>query len=352
MKKLLLSLLITSTSFVGAQVLQSEDFNGLTLGDVGTDLTGVTAGQGDFFTLSSNGAVPTTGTNSGTTNFQVVTTGNESTQGMKITSSNGNKGSRFMWKDGLLDAWDARTEGNEIIQVEYDLFTGPTTTSTAQVGARLYGTDDSVTPAVARTLNGFVYTMNTRVLSGVSYLNNGGTYGTYLITLVTGGLILDANTWYRIGFAYDTTTGETIWKASTAYTGLPEANWAGPFVPDELDFISSVPTTNTVASDFIFDNYNVTATDVESLLGVNQVTEKVNFTVSPNPATSMVSVNSSVNASINAVEMFDLNGRMVKSVKVDNLSNINVNIADLASGVYLMKITSETGITTKKIIKE
>ena len=234
MKKLLLSLLIASTSFVGAQVLQSDDFNGLTLGDVGTDLTGATVGQGDYFTVSSNGAVPTTGTNSGTTNFQVVTTGFETSQGMKITSSNGNKGSRFLWKDGLLDAWDLRDSGNEIIEVEYDLFTGPVTTSTAQVGARLYGTDDSVTPAVARTLNGFVFTKNTRVLQGVCYLNNAGTYGTYLVTLVTGGLILDADTWYRIGFAYDTTTGETIWKASTAYTGLPAANWAGPFIPDEL----------------------------------------------------------------------------------------------------------------------
>ena len=88
------------------------------------------------------------------------------------------------------------------------------------------------------------------------------------------------------------------------------------------------------------------------MLGVNQVTEKVNFTVSPNPASSVVSVNSSVNTSINAIEMFDLNGRMVKSVKVDNLSNTSVNIADLATGVYMMKITSETGIATKKIIKE
>jgi hypothetical protein len=352
MKKLLLLLLISSTSFVGAQTLQSEDFNGLTVGDVGTDATGLTAGQGLYFTATSNGTAPTTGSNAGNSNFQVVTAGFGGTNGLKITSSNGNKGSRFMWKDGLDLAWAGRTVGNEIIEVEYDMFTGPATTSTAQVGARLYGTDNGVTPAVTRTLNGFVYNMNTRILQGVAYLNNGGTYGTYLITLATGGLILDANTWYRIGFAYDTTTGETIWKASTVYTGLPVANWAGPFDPEELDFVSAVPTTNAVASDIYFDGVTVKATPEEALLGVGSVAQKVNFTVSPNPASAMVSINSSVNASINNVEIFDLNGRMVQSVKTDNLSSVNVNIADLAVGVYMMKITSDAGISTKKIIKE
>jgi hypothetical protein len=352
MKKLLLLLLISSSSYIGAQTLQEDNFNTLTLGDVGTDNTGLTAGQGGYFTSTSNGAAPTTGSNSSTTNFQVVASGNETTQGLKITSSNGNKGSRFLWKDGLLDAWALRVEGNEIIEVEYDFFTGPATTSTAQSGVRLYGTDDTVTPAVARVLNGYVYNANTRVLQGVAYLNNAGTFGTFLITLTTGGLILTADTWYRAGFAYDTTTGETTWKVATVYTALPAANWAGPFVPDEVDFVSAVPTTNAAASDFIVDNYTVKATESEALLGVSTVAQKVNFTVSPNPANDFVSINSSVNTSISNVEMFDLNGRLVKSVKVDNLSSTSVNINDLSTGVYMMKITSENGIVSKKVIKQ
>lgn len=351
MKKLLLLLLLSSSAYVGAQTLQSDDFNGLTLGDVGTDVTGATAGQGGFFTATSNG-VSTTGTNAGTTNFQVVTTGNATTQGLKITSSNGNKGSRFLWKDGLLDAWGLRAAGNDIIEVEYDFFTGAATTSTAQSGVRIYGTDDSVTPAVERVLNGYVYTANTRVLQGVCYLNNVGTYGTYLITLGDAPLVLDANTWYRAGFAYDTTSGETIWKVGAVYTGLPDTNWAGPFVPNEVDFVSSVPTTNAAASDMIFDNYTVKATPLEALLGLGSVAQKANFTVSPNPASAMVSISSSVSTQISNIEIFDLNGRMVKSVKVDNLSVTNVDITNLTTGVYMMKITSDNGISTKKVIKE
>jgi hypothetical protein len=354
MKKFLLLSLVLSSSFASAQIIQSEDFNGLTIGDIGTDVTGAAAGQGGWFTVTSNGATPTTGTNSGNSNFQVVASGFDATNGLKIVSSNGNKGNRFMWKDGLDTAWGARTEGNEIIEVEYDFYTGPATTSTAQVGLRLYATDDSVDPVATRTVNGFVYTMNTRVLQGVAYLNNAGTYGTYLINLAAApGLVLTADTWYRIGFAYDTATGETIWRASTVYTGLPEANWAGPFPSiTELDFVSVAPTTNAAASDAIFDNLIVEATPVEALLGVNPVNEVATFSVFPNPSTNNFTITSSNSLTINGVEMYDINGRTVKSMKLDNLTSANVNISDLAPGVYMVKISSENGSTTQKVVKQ
>lgn len=354
MKKLLLLLLISSSSFITAQVIQADDFEALTVGNVGTDATGVTSGQGSYYTLTSNGTAPTTGTNSGNSNFQIVTTGNNATKGLKITCSNGNKGNRFMWKDGLGTAWSGRTTGNNIIEVEYDMFTGPATTSTAQVGVRLYGTDNTVTPSVTRTLNGFVYNMDTRILQGVCYLNNSGTYATYLITLTTGGLILSPNTWYRIGFAYDTITGETIWKASTVYTGLPAANWAGPFAPNELDFVSTVPTTpaNAIASDMTFDNLSVKATPTEALLGINsnQLTDN-SFSVYPNPAINVINFSNTVNAVVKSIELADLNGRVIKSLKI-NAPEGQISVSDLGTGIYMMKITSDQGVAVKKIVKQ
>lgn len=353
MKKLLLLTMISSFSFVNAQLLQNDNFNTLTVGNIGTDATGATAGQGGWFTSTTNGAAPTTGTNAGVSNFQVVTTGNTSTQGLKIVSSNGNKGSRSMWKSGLDTAWGTRTEGNEIIEVEYDLFTGPSTTSTAQVGARLYGLDATVTPAATRTLNGFVYTMNTRVLDGVSYLNNAGTYGTYLITLGAAPLVLDENTWYRIGFAYDTTTGETIWRTPTVFTGLPEANWAGPFDPVQMNFVSAVPTTpaNSAVSDITFDNLTIRATDQVSLGVVKTVVSENNFSVFPNPTNNVINFSNNVNATVNTIEIFDLNGRIIKSIKI-NATEGQVSVSDLSAGMYMMKISTDSGIVTKKIVKQ
>lgn len=352
MKKILLLAGLLSFSFVNAQVLQSDDFNTLTVGNVGTDITGATAGQGDWLTASSNGAAPTTSINADASNFQIIAEGSEGTNGFKIVSPDGNKGSRYMWKDGLVTEWDNRELGNDIIQVEYDFYTGSATTSTAQVGVRLYGMDNTVTPAVSRTLNGFVYTMNTRVLQGVMYLNNAGTFGTYLLTLGAAALTLEPETWYRMGFSYDTTTGETIWKLddNVTYIGSPAAYWTGPFDVEEIDFVSVAPTTNAVESDAIFDGFIARADFEENLLNVAEVVTEATFSVYPNPAKDVINVSNTMNLVVNSIVLTDLNGRVVKSQKV-NAMDAQVSISDLATGVYMMNVNTDQGSVTKKIIK-
>lgn len=346
MKKLLLSAVLLSASFAGAQVLDYQDFNSLTLGDVGTDILGETPGQAGFYTAATNGADPTTSTNAGNSNFQIVADGFEGS-GLMITGPDGNKGNRFMWQDGLVDLWATRTEGNEIIEVEYDLYTGPASASTGQVGIRLYGTDDIVT----RVLNGFVFNVGTKVLQGVAYLNNAGTFNTFLINLAAApGLVLDADTWYRIGFSYDTTTGETIWKASTVYTGLPEANWAGPFPVEEIDYVFAVPNTNAEAVAVTFDNVMVEATPEEALLGTGEVILPSEFSIYPNPAVNFINIANTQN--VNSVVIADMNGRTVKSASFENRTEVQMNISDLARGIYMMTVSSDNGSMTKKIVKQ
>ena len=360
MKKILLLSFVFSISFVNAQVIQSEDFNGLTLGEVGTDITGATAGQGGFYTGSSNGAAPTTTTNAGNSNFEIIADGTEGSNALRIVSPNGDKGSRLMFKDGLDTAWAARDTGNDIIMVEYDLYTGPATTSNAQVGVRLYGLDNSVTPAVRRVLNGFVYATATGVLSGVMYLNNSGTFGTYLLTLGAANtpLVLDPETWYTVGFAYDTTSGETIWKinSTSTYIGAPAAYWTGPFDIQRLDLISVVPAgtptlpANAIASDMVVDNLLVRADFEENLLNVATVVNEATFSVYPNPANSVINISNTMNVVMNSVVLTDLNGRTVKSQKLDTV-DAQINVSDLATGIYMMNVNTDQGSITKKIIK-
>jgi hypothetical protein len=75
------------------------------------------------------------------------------------------------------------------------------------------------------------------------------------------------------------------------------------------------------------------------------------FSVYPNPASNVVNV-SNIDALVNNVALTDLNGRTVKTVKFNGVSDAQVNIADLASGVYLMTISSDRGTTIKKVVKE
>lgn len=347
MKKTLLYLLISIPFFTEAQTLASENFNSLTIGNVGTDITGATAGQNSWFTLSSNGTGTTTSTNASNANFQISASGNSSSNGLLIQGPNGNNGARFMWKNGLPSAWSSRVTGNNIIEVEYSFYTGASTTSTVQSGVRLYGIDGTSD----RVLCGYVYNSNTRLLQGVAYLDNAGTFGTFLITLQTGGLILNADTWYKIGFGYDTTTGEPYWKFnSNPSVSVNSANFSGPFTPTEVDFVMAAPTTNSASSNIIFDNYLAKAVSTDTLLENANFASTVDFSVYPNPSNDVVNISNSTNAIISTIEMTDLNGRVVKNVSL-NATEGQVNISDLSTGVYMMNVSSDQGSITKKIIK-
>ena len=75
------------------------------------------------------------------------------------------------------------------------------------------------------------------------------------------------------------------------------------------------------------------------------------FLVTPNPANDFVNISNSENIKVSNIKITDLNGRVVKQKNFDNVSNINLNVSDLSSGVYMININTNEGSTVKKIIK-
>lgn len=351
MKKTLLfgGLLLTSFG-INAQVLQSDNFDAVPVGNVSSDITGATAGAGGFYVLASNGAAPTTGTNASAASVRIVASG-QAGNGLLIESSNGDKGSRFVLKPGLDTAWDTRTSGNNVIQLEFDFYTGPASTSTTQNGATIYGEDGTT----LRSLGGFVYVPSTKQLSGVAYLKNGVTFGTYLVGLGATSatpIVLADNTWYRLGVSYNTANGQVVWKGpGFDNVSIAAANYAGPFAPVEARFTSLTPATNTTSAQQSYDNYVVTAVPTSNLLNVREVASLMSLNVFPNPSNGIVNISNSENALLNNVSVTDLNGRTVKNVQLNGATEAQINISDLSAGVYMMNISSDQGSVTKKIVK-
>jgi len=347
MKKTLLisGLLLGSFFSLNAQVLESQNFNALTIGNVGTATTGDVAGQGGYFTFIDAG-----GTNASNSSFQIVTDAAPGRQNvLQIIGSNAATGTRLMFKDGLNDAWGSRTAG-EIIQLEFSFFTGPVTTSTSTLRPAIFGADGN-------PIGGFNFAMNTKILQGYAWgdFNDTGTPGPYVITLGAAPVVLPANTWVKVGFAYDTLDGRFQWKCNDV---TPAVNGGldgdGGYEPDEFDilyFASAQATTNAVSSTVKFDDYSLTAVPAINLLSVDKVVADNNFSVYPNPATNVVNIKSSVNTSMQTVSITDLNGRTVKTNTVSG-NEAQINISDLASGVYMMNINSDEGSVTKKIVKK
>ncbi|MBA5246252.1 T9SS type A sorting domain-containing protein [Marnyiella aurantia] len=326
MKKILLSTaLIVVATVANSQTLMTENFETLTVGNVSADATGLTPGQGGW---SINGP--------SVADFQIISSGTD--KDLQITGAAGDAtSSRYMWKDGLAALWAARTPGNNIIQIEYDFFTGPTSTSKNTVGMELYNT------AYAKYLGGFRMRADTKVLNGI-YTTAAG-INPSLVNLGATPVVLPANQWVRVGWAYNSTTGLITFKGP----GF-EGTIAGA-VSDiyELDFtMENFETTgNTSSFNALFDNLAVRAVAAVNLLGTSEATlKKMGISVSPNPTADYLRVDSK--ARILNTYIYDLSGIRMDAKMVDG----KIDVRSLPVGNYILGLKTEEGMVSKKFIKK
>ncbi|MDA7501662.1 lamin tail domain-containing protein [Chitinophagales bacterium] len=77
-----------------------------------------------------------------------------------------------------------------------------------------------------------------------------------------------------------------------------------------------------------------------SFLGIEEVINSKLISVQPNPASSFVNVQSADR--IATIELFDLSGRLVNTISVNELQ-ATINVQDYETGIYLMVIQHEDG---------
>lgn len=358
-KKLLFIAFITLSLTAFSQTLDSDNFNSLTIGDFATDITGETSGQGGFFIFADNGAVPTTTTNAAASNLQVVSEGNNGTQGAQLTTPNGDKGVRFLFKP-IEDEWTARTSGNDIVELEFAFFTGSESVSRAPFRAIIFGLNGTT----GTNLVGFQFDPITGELFGLAGLTNNGAPGLFPFNLGAANtdLILPDNTWLEMGCSYNTITGEVRWKTSFNDTNVSfsqAANVIPGMVPLEINFLSfgtaasagppAVPANNA-ATNYIFDDYLSRATATDQLLGIDDVelSDVASFKLFPNPANNFIELSSNID--IEAVSITNSIGQTV--LEINNVSNNTLDISELNSGLYLITVKSGASSQTKRFIKQ
>jgi hypothetical protein len=66
----------------------------------------------------------------------------------------------------------------------------------------------------------------------------------------------------------------------------------------------------------------------------------------PNPTNSNVEIKT--DETITSITVYDING---KESKIEPINN-NIDLSNFQSGIYTLKIYTENGISTKKIIKQ
>ena len=364
MKKLLLSItLALSIQCINAQDLESDNFTALTVGNIGTDITGTTAGQNGWYTYVASTSVPV-GQNS---DFQIVSQAAPNGNVVKLTGASTASGTRFLFKDALATSWPLRTPLNEIIEIEFDINVGVASTSLNGFRAYIYNTDGTKVLAGIGIPKNFVYTLapvppattgvptnfTNPILGYYYYVGTGGT-GTYYTpfgpSTTNPMIVANNNTWIRIGCSFNKTTGEVKWKGPgfSIYT----TGSAAGVDPGEVDFLVTTATGNTVAATAFIDNYVARASSTDTLLGVETRTRTVAVSTYPNPTVDVINVYNSNNLELSSYKVIDLKGTVIKSGILNNTLDQKINVSELSQGVYMLKLnTTDNTTITKKIVK-
>ncbi|MCC6187140.1 MAG: T9SS type A sorting domain-containing protein [Chitinophagaceae bacterium] len=113
----------------------------------------------------------------------------------------------------------------------------------------------------------------------------------------------------------------------------------------------AVVTLINGADESVLNTNNLKLTNVsikEAVAGVN------NLDVYPNPATDVVTTKFSLTEQSNvAIEIVDMLGKVVKTIASKSLTagtyEVPTSVAELANGVYLVKVTTDNGSITERI---
>ena len=79
------------------------------------------------------------------------------------------------------------------------------------------------------------------------------------------------------------------------------------------------------------------------------IEEKIAFTVYPNPTSEMLTITSTLNTEANVL-VYNLEGKIVQQASISG-NEKQINLADLSSGTYLLKVTNALQSSIFRIIK-
>jgi hypothetical protein len=156
-------------------------------------------------------------------------------------------------------------------------------------------------------------------------------------TAFANGPVLNPNQWYniKIGIKKSTNTLQYFLNGTQIYTGA-----LGTY-------------KNAQIIDFVYDDYgtgfkvdNIQVTNLP-VLATEEVAKKETVTISPNPVTDRLNIEAE--GKISSVSIFDVKGSLVRTLSNPDKT---INVSDLSTGNYLIKVKTYKSEFTKKFIKK
>jgi hypothetical protein len=114
------------------------------------------------------------------------------------------------------------------------------------------------------------------------------------------------------------------------------------------NLLEDIYLIKTDSSGFCSSLENTFITDIET----SSLSQNSEFNIFPNPAATTVTFSSGKLFDSAVIQIFDLIGNKIKSVKVNQnqIEPFSINISDLAEGLYILNLTTSTSSYSQKLV--
>lgn len=92
---------------------------------------------------------------------------------------------------------------------------------------------------------------------------------------------------------------------------------------------------------------------VGQTIATEEVEESLSLTLSPNPFSTELRI-SNLNSEVEKIEVYDLSGKVVKTMMIENENQVVIATEDLQEGMYILKAFGREGevMDTQKVVKQ
>lgn len=323
--------------FGSAQVLFEEDFDNYPAGHLNTDYTGTTTGQGGWRAERlANGSVvmAMVAPEAGKGNVLTITTNGVAT----------NEYVYIRQDDGVIDAlWNNRTAGNNVLKLEFEIYGSVFFYSVVSLSQ---STPYHINPLIQMT---FAATTGHYISGGHAGSHLNGQLKQYDTTTFPYDMWIKAEMFidYNTQKAYFYIPTLNLFRADTL-NPIP----IGRDIPINIGLRGGYLQPTSVVK---YDNIKLTALQsVPTYIDALSTGEwfASTFNLYPNPTENVVNITNSENMTVQQVAVYDVTGKQLSIHSFNNETEIQLNVENLASGVYMLHIETNEGAAVKKLVKK
>jgi hypothetical protein len=181
----------------------------------------------------------------------------------------------------------------------------------------------------------WVYTADTYTngVCGSTPWNESGVSGDRRLILSSGPFTLNAGQMQEVEYAF-----VTSFDSSAAFSGSMSLGKLKTDIQKVNTFYNQVSKPNCLQS---------------ITVGITEVPKQNDFALFPNPAKSLITISSTINGTIKVnYEIVDVLGKVVLQNEHTGSDKFTINVSDLNSGIYFVRLQVNNSVVVKKFVKE